>query len=107
MAECGRLPSDCRRLLLDCRLVVGLWLLSRWKQVDVYKVSRGCPITQAPCRRVLKGGEIDYGVFLNEFSPHIYIRSSPYRPNRDPNRTLSNKLLLYNFNRSYKVYIKV
>ena len=29
-----------------------------------------------------------------EFSPHIYIRSSPCRPNRDPNRTLSNELLL-------------
>ena len=38
MAEYGRLPSDCR-------LVVSLWLLSRWKQVDVYKVSRGCPVT--------------------------------------------------------------
>jgi hypothetical protein len=45
MAEYGRLPSDCRRLLLDCRLEVGLWLLSRWKQVDVYKVSRECPVT--------------------------------------------------------------
>jgi hypothetical protein len=31
--------------MADCRLVVGLWLLSRWKQVDVYKVSRGYPIT--------------------------------------------------------------
>jgi len=28
-----------------------------------------------------------------EFSPYIYIRSSPYGPNRDPNRTLSNELL--------------
>ena len=45
MAEYGRLPSDCRILLLDCRLVVGLWLLSRWKQVDVYKVLWGCPVT--------------------------------------------------------------
>jgi len=34
-----------------------------------------------------------------EFSPHIYIRSSPHGPNRDPNRTLSNKLLLFNFKR--------
>jgi len=25
------------------------------------------------------------------FSPHIYIRSSPRRPNRNPNRTLSNE----------------
>src|ERR1700722_1427952 len=47
MAEYGRLLSDCRILLLDCLLVVGLWLLSRWKQVDVYKVSRGCPVTLA------------------------------------------------------------
>ena len=47
------------------------------------------------CRRVLKGGEMDYGVFSNRvFSPHVYIRSSPYRPNRDPNWTLSNELLL-------------
>ena len=44
MAEYGRLPSDCRILLLDCRLVVGLWL-SWWKQVDVCKVLRGCPMT--------------------------------------------------------------
>jgi len=31
-----------------------------------------------------------------EFSPYIYIyiRSSPRGPNRDPNRTLSNELLL-------------
>src|SRR6266550_4026907 len=47
MAECGRLPSGCRRLLSNCRLVVGLWLLSRWKQVDVYKVSRRYPVTLA------------------------------------------------------------
>jgi len=26
-----------------------------------------------------------------EFSPYIYIRSSPRGPNRDPNQTLSNK----------------
>ena len=26
----------------------------------------------------------------------MYIRSSPRGPNRDPNRTLSNELLLYN-----------
>ena len=45
LAEYGRLPLDCRGLPSDCRLVVGLWLLSRWKQVDVYKVSRGCPVT--------------------------------------------------------------
>jgi len=32
-------------LPLDCRLVVGLLLLSRWKQVDIYKVSRECPVT--------------------------------------------------------------
>jgi len=29
-----------------------------------------------------------------EFSPYIYIRSSLRGPNRDPNRTLSNKLLI-------------
>ena len=29
-----------------------------------------------------------------EFSPYIYIRSSPRGPNRDPNWMLSNKLLL-------------
>ena len=45
MAEYGRLLLDCRILLLDCRLVVSLWLLSWWKQVDVYKVLRGCPVT--------------------------------------------------------------
>jgi len=31
-----------------------------------------------------------------EFSPYIYIRSSPRKPNRDLNWTLGNKLLLYN-----------
>jgi len=31
-----------------------------------------------------------------EFSPYMYIRSSPYGPNRDPNWTLSNELLLFN-----------
>jgi len=30
-----------------------------------------------------------------EFSPYIQIRYSPRRPNRDPNRTLSNELLLF------------
>jgi len=45
MAECGRLPSDCRRLPSDCRLVVGLFLLRRWKQVDVCKVLRRSPVT--------------------------------------------------------------
>jgi len=35
MAECGRLPSDCRRLPANYRLVVvGLFLLRRWKQVE-------------------------------------------------------------------------
>jgi len=45
MAECGRLPSDCRRLPSDYRLVVGLFLLRRWKQVDVCKVLRRSPVT--------------------------------------------------------------
>ena len=31
-----------------CSIVIGLWLLSRWKQVVVYKVSRGGPITVPP-----------------------------------------------------------
>jgi len=36
MAECGKLPSDCRRLLANCRLVVvGLFLLRRWEQVEI------------------------------------------------------------------------
>ena len=50
--------------------------------------------SQALRRRVPKGGEMDHGVFSIEFSPHMYIRSSPRGPNRDPNRTLSNELLL-------------
>jgi len=45
IAECGRLLLDCRRLPLDCHLVVGLFLLRRWKQVDVYKVLRRSPVT--------------------------------------------------------------
>jgi len=32
-----------------------------------------------------------------EFSPYIYLRSSPRGPNRDLNRTLSNELLLIIF----------
>ena len=46
IAECGRLPSDCRRLPLDCYLMVGLFLLRRWKQVDVCKVLRRSPVTE-------------------------------------------------------------
>ena len=45
IAKCGRLPSDCRRLPADCYLAVGLFLLRQWKQVDVCKVLRRCPIT--------------------------------------------------------------
>ena len=45
MAEYG----GKRQIAVDCgSLVVGLWLLSRWKQVDVYKVLpgvTGCPVT--------------------------------------------------------------
>jgi len=56
VAECGRLPSDCRRLPTNCRLVVvGLFLLrrwNRWKQVDVCKVSRRCPVTLIDIARV-------------------------------------------------------
>jgi len=47
LAEYGRTPLDCRRLPLNCRLVVGIFLLSWWKQVDVCKVSRRCPVTRA------------------------------------------------------------
>ena len=36
-----------RQIIVDCgNLVIGLWLLSRWKQVDVRKVLRGCPVTK-------------------------------------------------------------
>ena len=45
MAECGRLPLDCRKLPSDYRLVVGLFLLRRWKQVDVCKVLQRSPMT--------------------------------------------------------------
>ena len=42
MVENGKLPQ----IAVDCgNLVVGLWLLSWWKQVDVYKVLRRCPVT--------------------------------------------------------------
>ena len=42
MAEYGRIWQ----IAIDCgNLVIGLWLLSRWKQVDVYNMSRGCPVT--------------------------------------------------------------
>ena len=43
-----------------------------------------------------KAGRWITGFSQIEFSPHMYIRSSPRGPNRDPNRTLSNELLLYN-----------
>ena len=42
LAEYGRM----RQTAVDCRLAVGLFLLCRWKQVDVCKVSRRCPVTQ-------------------------------------------------------------
>jgi hypothetical protein len=41
-----------------------------------------------------KAGRWIMGFFQIEFSPHMYIRSSPRGPNRDPNQTLSNELLL-------------
>ena len=41
-----------------------------------------------------KAGRWITGFSQIEFSPHMYIRSSPRGPNRDPNRTLSNELLL-------------
>jgi len=31
-----------------CSIVIGLWLLSRWKRVVVCKVSRGGPVTVPP-----------------------------------------------------------
>ena len=47
MVENGKLPQ----IAVDCgNLVVGLWLLSRWKQVDVYKISRRCPVTTTTSR---------------------------------------------------------
>jgi len=83
MAECGRLPLDCRRLPLDCRrlpldcrrlpldcrrlpancrlVVVGLFLLrrwNRWKQVDVCKVSRRCPVTVGLYKVLKKKGNL-------------------------------------------------
>ena len=41
-----------------------------------------------------KAGRWITGFSQIEFSPYMYIRSSPRRPNRDPNQTLSNELLL-------------
>jgi len=35
----------------------------------------------------------------------MYIRSSPRGPNRDPNRTLSNELLLYTLVAVYAFYL--
>ena len=37
----------------------------------------------------------------------MYIRSSPRGPNRDPNRTLSNKLLLITLTRIKKFNIRL
>ena len=38
--------SGKRQIAVDCgSLVVGLWLLSRQKQVDIYKVLQECPVT--------------------------------------------------------------
>ena len=31
-----------------CSIVIGLWLLSRWKRVVICKVSRGSPVTVPP-----------------------------------------------------------
>ena len=43
IVENGKLPQ----IAVDCgNLVLSLWLLSRWKQVDVYKVLRRCPVTE-------------------------------------------------------------
>ena len=60
--------ADCRqiavRLPSDCRLVVGLWLLSRWKQVDVYKVSRRCPMTAGVYYLALYLARTNYSIVL-------------------------------------------
>ena len=52
LAEYGRMRQIVIRLLQiasrlpsDCHFTVGLFLLSQWKQVDMYKVLRRCPIT--------------------------------------------------------------
>jgi hypothetical protein len=51
-----------------------------------------------------KAGRWITGFSQIEFSPHMYIRSSPRGPNRDPNRTLSNELLLlYNIQVLYNI----
>ena len=42
-------------------------------------------------RRVPKAGRWITGFSLSEFSPHMYIRSSPRGPSRDPYRTLSKE----------------
>jgi hypothetical protein len=55
-----------------------------------------------------KAGRWITGVSQIEFSPYMYIRSSPRRPNRDPNRTLSNELLLLLYNKEEegnKIYL--
>jgi len=63
IAECGRLPLDCRRLPLDCRLMVSLFLLRRWKQVDVCKVLRRSPVIVPPFKLELlrDGAEVVLG----------------------------------------------
>jgi len=38
-----------------------------------------------------KAGRWSMGFSQLEFSPYMYIRSSPRGPNRDPNWTLSNE----------------
>ena len=64
----------------------------RWpKSKDLEYHRRPAGAKQAPSRQVLKAGRRFTGVSLIEFSPHIYIRSSPRGPSRDPNRTLSKE----------------
>jgi len=76
MAECGRLPSDFRRLPADCRFAVGLFLLRLWKQVDVCKVSRMCPVTALLQTLVRGSAEPSLGT--------MYIDVSFPRPSSSP-----------------------
>src|SRR6266700_976895 len=64
----------------------------RWpKSKDEEYHRRPAGAKQAPSRRVPKAGRWITGFSLSEFSPHMYIRSSPRGPSRDLNRTLSKE----------------
>ena len=79
--------ADCRQIAANCYLVVSLQLLSRWKQVDVYKVLQGCPVIQREYKEVATYTN-GFGAPNYMASYQAYINSYQYQLNYFYNQKL-------------------